>query len=319
MILARQDAFDVVVVDVERALEVFGGPFRDAHRAVDFFACVAARKPERETTVDRDLASILRHSAACHVHVRVLDDERRLSSAPIHVERAHVLRDERAFDARPPERFRHDARKLGGAADRNWIGSRTEGRHHSGEHAIALLQIGARYMKRNAGVFSPGGTAAERDVGGGRREPPPLELDPIAVEAIRYLSRNRQVTDRRMQDPLLGAAVQAAWRFAREHLRARRRTHFGVTVTLPLAKPAERPGEEVASAPSPREAHAFHLQEVAVGGKVDVLPFGVERGPCRLRAPDWCNRILQLRRTAVKAGRGVGDVEPIGQPREPAL
>ena len=184
VVLARHDALDVVVVDVERVLEIGSRPLRHADAAVDLFALVAPRKSEREAAVDGDLAAVLLHAAAGDIDIRVLDDEARLSIAPGDVERAHVFGDEMPFDARPAERLGHHARELGCAADGNRIGRRAERRHHAGQHAIAFLQVGARHVKRNARIVAPRRAAAERDIGVRRRESAVGKFEPVLVVAI---------------------------------------------------------------------------------------------------------------------------------------
>ncbi len=167
MILARNHAFDIVVVDVERVLEIDGGPIPDVDAAVDLLALVAPGESEREAAVDGDLAAVFLHATAGDVDVGILDDEAGFAAAPGDVERAHILRDEMPLDTRTADRLGHHAGELGRASNGNGIGGRTERRHHAGQHAIAFLQVGARDMERDVGVVAPCGPAAERDVGRG--------------------------------------------------------------------------------------------------------------------------------------------------------
>ena len=122
-----------------------------------------------------------------------------------------------------------------------------------------------------------------------------------------------------MRTSLLGSAGQAARTRARQHLRARWRRDFGVSITGMLPESAERPFEQVPAAPSSCQTHAVHLQEIAVVREIDALPFGVERRFRGLRTPKRRDRILQLGDAAVETSRGVGDIKSMRQPRQASL
>ncbi len=149
---------------------------------------------------------------------------------------------------------------------------------------------------------------------------PSEKATPIAVVLIRHVAGNRQVTEARVKAARIGAARKIACPRAGQHVHTRWRNDLETAISGSLTKMAERPFEQIASAPSAGQAQPRHLQEVAERGQIDVFPGGVE--PCigRLtRFPGREYRVLQVRDAAVEVGGGIGDLESIGKPAELAF
>ncbi len=83
---------------------------------------------------------------------------------------------------------------------------------------------------------------------------------------------------------------------------------------------AERPFEQIMSAPSAGQAQPRHLQKVAERGQIHVFPCGVELCIGRLALfPGREDRVRKVRDAAVEVGGGIGDLESIGKPAELAF
>ena len=302
--------------------EVGERPARDPDPRVDFVAAVPAREPERELSVGTNLRITGGQRGIRHEDVAVLDGQVGAAGSPHDVPGAEALAVQRALDPRALERLEQHAVELAIAAHRDRAGRRPERGHDAGEHAIAFLPVQAGHVERDARLLAIRGLTFELDVGSARGHPALLEPNPLRVERVDDLARDRHVAERQMrverpglvgERAELGDEVGGQLACHGPHVGRRLDVRFAVTgLERPLA---ERPLEPVPARRPPRHAQPFDLEKIREPHEIDALVFHVPRRPGRRRLAKRRHAVVEPRRPTVDLTRGVGDFQPIGNPQ----
>ena len=277
MKVARDQAIDVVVLEIEGFEKILHGARCHANPGIDFLAAIATRIAEGELAAHVHARRAVADHRAADVGIVVLDDEVAVHFAPGDAPRTDFAADEPAFDARTPEGPQHHTVEPAHPVDGNRHGAGAEHRHQPGQQAVALLPVRARDAERQLGALAPRRGPFERHIGVDGRELARFEANGFAVEPVDeptadpHRAERRVVAERaQFQRPTRGGLGRAGRQSRAEDIDARRRRHRHLAVPLALRELAGRELQAIVARRAAAHPQPARFEEGGQGQQIDV-------------------------------------------------